>query len=108
MPLETPGILRAIGRSLLPVRMPLSKHYWRWLWLALAFKLLVGAPLFIALVPLYALAQGIILGCDHLGGLIGRVYAGCYHADLKRTGWTPPERRSPRPVRINPDGRRSA
>lgn len=101
-------VLRACGRYLLPAdtRMPLRQ--WRWLWLALVFRLTVGLALFLAFVAPYVLFQWAIDGINWLGTQVGSVYGRCYRADLKRSGWKEPARRSRARLVVNHDGKRSA
>jgi hypothetical protein len=91
-------ILRAAWHSLLPVRASLPRRYWRWTWAALAFRLLVGVPVFLVLVVPYWVMAVLVILIDELGGLIGGVYARCYNHDLKTSGWRPAPRLSDFPV----------
>lgn len=104
--MRIPGAVRAAVRPLLPVQAPLPKRYWRWTWLAMAVRLLVGVPLFLALIGPYLLARGFCSALDKAGGVLGNVPVRCYNRDLANSGWKQPSRRAPA-VRINPEwGRR--
>lgn len=100
------GAVRAALRPLLPVRAPLPKRYWRWTWLAMAVRLLIGIPFFLILIGPYMLARGFCLVLDWSGGILGNIPVRCYNRDLRNSGWKQPARRRPA-VRISPEwGRR--
>ena len=68
----------------LPVR------HWRRMWAAVAFRVLIGLPVFFVLIVPYLLACGYVFLGDQLGGLIGNVPVRAYNADLRACGWQHP------------------
>lgn len=100
--MNLPQIIRAAGCLLLPVRAPLPKRYWRWTWLAMIVRLVIGVPFRIAFAGPYLLAKGLCSILDLAGGLLGSVTVHCYNRDLKNSGWKPAGRREP-PPRLGPD-----
>lgn len=102
------SVLRSGAALLLPARTGMPKKHWRWLWLAMVFRLLIGVPFFLAFCLPYAACKAFIWGTDQLGMYFGRVYVGCFNADLKRSGWREPPRVSPVEVTLSAKWRASA
>lgn len=80
-------------------------RHWRWLWLALVFRLVIGLPYFAVAILPYWFAKGIVWACDWLGGQVGNVYVRCYNRDVKRSGWRLPERLGPK-IELSPEWKR--
>src|SRR5579859_5909493 len=94
--------IRAAGQLLLPVDMPLPKRYWRWLWLALVIRLVIGVPFFLTVIGPYLLCKGVHLGLDKLGGMLGNIPVRSYNADLTHSGWREVQERAPA-IQLNPE-----
>lgn len=95
------SILRAAGRQVTAADTGLPVRYWRWLWVAMAIRVLLGLPLFLVLLVPYYACYWFVQGVDKLGGLLLKTYQWCLETDVRRSGWKP-EKRLAGPVVINP------
>jgi hypothetical protein len=93
--LDIPGYLRAALRLLLPVNTEMPKRYWRWTWLAMAVRLLIGIPFLVICIGPYLAAKGLVWVLDAGGGWLGMVTVACFNRDLRNSGWQPAVRRAP-------------
>jgi hypothetical protein len=82
--------------------MPLPRRYWRWTWLSLVLRLVIGVPFFLAAIGPYLLCKGFCMALDRMGGLMGNVPVKCYNRDLANSGWREAPRRAPA-VQLSPD-----
>lgn len=96
------GVLIAIGYSCLAANTKLPMRHWRWLWAAAVLKILIGVPLFAALLIPYLLCKGFVWAMDALAGLFFSIYVKAHNRDLAGSGWQIRTERAPAP-RLSPD-----